>query len=141
MSEAIYQRLRLIVIISLLLGAGHHLDHAIRGNHVGYPLNDEINPFTYSLAAYPVYLFALYLLARRNPVSVPYLAVASTGFALLITFVHITIEPPQDIITPHQSVLVGYFAFAWLLALMICLYGLAYYAANLWMRRVPALAP
>ncbi|MDX2162917.1 MAG: hypothetical protein SF162_16495 [bacterium] len=135
MTDTIVQRLRTLIIISLILGVGHHFDHAIRGNHVGWPLNGDVNPFTFSLSAYPVYLYALVLLARRSPYTMPYVAVASPAFALLVTFVHLTIEPPQDIIAPHSSLVVGYFAFAWLVALVISLYGLAFYAGSLWMRQ------
>lgn len=43
------------VLIPTLLGAIHHLDHVIRGNHIGWPLVPEINAFTYSLAIYPLW--------------------------------------------------------------------------------------
>jgi len=40
--------------VSTLLGVAHHVDHGIRGNHVGWPITPEVNAFTYSLAVYPL---------------------------------------------------------------------------------------
>ncbi len=36
-----------ITLASLVLfGALHHVDHVVRGNHVGWPAVSDINPFT-----------------------------------------------------------------------------------------------
>lgn len=40
----------LFVLVPAMLGAAPHIDHIIRGNHVGWPLTPEVNPVTYSLA-------------------------------------------------------------------------------------------
>lgn len=45
----------LFVLIPTVLGIAHHVDHIIRGNHVGWPITAEVNPFTYSLAVYPLF--------------------------------------------------------------------------------------
>lgn len=38
------RRLYALILIALVLALGHHLDHIIRGNHVGWPLTGEVNP-------------------------------------------------------------------------------------------------
>ena len=38
--------LSLLVVAATLLGAAHHIDHVVRGNHVGWPLTAHVNPFT-----------------------------------------------------------------------------------------------
>ena len=48
----------------VLFGALHHVDHVVRGNHVGWPAVGDINPFTYSLAAYPLFALGLALMTR-----------------------------------------------------------------------------
>jgi len=36
------------------LGLVHHVDHVVRGNHVGWPIAPSVNPFTYRLAICPL---------------------------------------------------------------------------------------
>lgn len=45
-------------------GALHHLDHLVCGNHVGWPVTGELNPFTYSLMAYPLFALGLAAMTR-----------------------------------------------------------------------------
>ena len=40
--------------LAAALSAGHHLDHLIRYNAVGWPLTDQVNAFTASLLVYPI---------------------------------------------------------------------------------------
>lgn len=47
------KRLIMLAIFTTVFGIGHHVDHIIRGNHVGWPLTPEVTPFTYSLGFYP----------------------------------------------------------------------------------------
>ncbi len=51
---AVARGIYLVMAASTLLGIGHHIDHIIRGNHVGWPITSHVNPFTYSLAIYPL---------------------------------------------------------------------------------------
>ncbi len=54
-----------VTLASLVLfGALHHVDHVVRGNHVGWPVVSDINPFTYSLVAYPLFALGLALMTR-----------------------------------------------------------------------------
>ena len=48
----------------LVFGPLHHVDHIIRGNHVGWPVIAAVTPFTFSLLVYPFLLLGLYLTAR-----------------------------------------------------------------------------
>src|SRR4029450_3168032 len=41
------------------LSLGHHLDHLIRGNAVGWPVTDQVNAFTASLVVYPIIIAGL----------------------------------------------------------------------------------
>src|SRR5215217_6630948 len=49
-SQALYRLTWLAAALSL----GHHLDHLIRHNAVGWPLTDQVNAFTLSLVVYPL---------------------------------------------------------------------------------------
>jgi hypothetical protein len=46
--------------LAAALSLGHHLDHLIRGNAVGWPLTGQVNAVTASLVVYPV-------IASRRP--------------------------------------------------------------------------
>lgn len=72
-----------------VLGLLHHADHVLRVNHSGWPFLAEVNPFTYSLAVYP--LIAILLLARgwRR------FRVGLAGLLFLFpTVSHVTLETP-----------------------------------------------
>jgi hypothetical protein len=53
---------RSAVLIGLTIGFGflHHIDHVLRVDHSGWPFRPEVNPFTFSLLAYLILLFALF---------------------------------------------------------------------------------
>ena len=128
--------LYVFVVVPTLLGVAHHVDHIVRGNHVGWPLTPEINPFTYSLAIYPLLAVSLYLTLTRR-VEAGYW----TGFfafsAGMLAYFHISpwaVEPPQDVIAPYATPAVGYLAFAVLLALIASVVVGSAYGALLWYR-------
>src|SRR5918992_2624206 len=52
-----------LIFLAMFMSLGHHIDHIIRGNQVGWPLTAEVNAFTYSLGIYPLILLGLYLYA------------------------------------------------------------------------------
>ena len=100
----------LFAAIPTLLGAAHHVDHVIRGNHVGWPLTPHVNAFTFSLAIYPF----------------------SAG---MLAYFHISpwaIEPPRDVMVPYTNPLAGYLAFGIVLALIASVVVGSLYAAALW---------
>lgn len=126
-----------LVYAATLLGLGHHVDHAIRGNHVGWPLIERVTPFTFSLAIYPTVAVGLYL-ARRGRVGPGYWAVAWGAIGLLVAFVHLPLtaeaETTGDIVRPYSSAILGWAAFVWLLILGCVVAATAAYATYLWRR-------
>lgn len=127
---------RLVALISLatVLGLGHHIDHLIRGNHVGWPVTSSVNAFTYSLGIYPVILVGLYFTVR-DLVGLRYWVVVASVGLLMLGAVHLgpwALEPPQDIIEPYQPGTLGYVAFAWLLGLLGTLLLATVYAVRQW---------
>ena len=62
----------------------HHVDHAIRGNAIGWPLNGEVNAFTASLAVYPIIATGL-LLYRAGLVGPGFWALVSGGGAAFVS--------------------------------------------------------
>lgn len=122
--------------LATLLGMAHHLDHVIRGNHVGWPITPDVNPFTYSLIIYPLVVagFTLSLTGRAGS---RYWTVVMTLGAGMLVFFHLSpwaVEPPGDVILPYADPVFGYVAFGILLAL-IGVVGLgALYSARQWIR-------
>lgn len=48
-----------LTFVAAFMTLGHHVDHVIRGNNVGWPVSEEVNAFTYSLVIYPLILAGL----------------------------------------------------------------------------------
>ena len=102
-NEAIARRWLLIaastgVTFSIL----HHIDHIIRGNHVGWPVTDELTPFTYSLVIYFFVFPGLWLTAKGKVGAGYWLVVAIAGI-LTAGPIHLgpwAVEPLGDIIQP-----------------------------------------
>ena len=126
-----------LIALATLFSLGHHLDHIIRGNHVGWPLTSEVTPFTYSLGVYPLILLGLRLY-RSGRVGPGYWALLSGGGALFVAAIHIgptAVEPPAEIITPYASPVVGWLAFAWLVLFVVVLVGNCLYDTRAWFRQ------
>ena len=135
-SSGLPPRAYLLFAIATLLGLAHHLDHVIRGNHVGWPITPEVNPFTYSLLIYPLIVlgFTLSLTGRGGS---RYWTVVMTFGAGMLAFFHLSpwaVEPPSDVILPYANPVFGYVAFAILLALILVVAGGAVYSFRLWRR-------
>lgn len=77
------------LLVATLVGLVHHADHVLRFDHSGWPFREEVSPFTYSLAVYPVVVAILLLDGRPR---------ARAGLAVLLflfpTLAHTTIETP-----------------------------------------------
>ncbi len=130
------QTLYRLTYLAAFLSLGHHIDHAIRGNHVGWPLTGEVNAFTYSLTIYPAILIGLYLY-RTGRVGPGFWVFLSGGGLIFLTAIHLSafaIEPPGDIIGMYDAPILGWFAFAWLLALLAVLAITCVYELRLWLR-------
>lgn len=112
-----------LIFLSGILGIGHHLDHIIRGNHVGWPVIPEVTAFTYSLLIYPLILVGLILEYKNRDTSIYWPLVLFPIFALVLVthFGPLALEPSSDVIEPYSSYYVGIFAFAWLIGLTISL--------------------
>jgi len=67
--------------LAAALSLGHHLDHLIRHNAVGWPLTGQVNAFTISLVVYPVIATGL-LLYRAGRVGSGFWALVSGGGAV-----------------------------------------------------------
>jgi hypothetical protein len=126
----------LLLGAATLLGLAHHVDHVVRGNHVGWPLTAEITPFTYSLLIYPLIAvgFARSLTGRGDA---GYWTVVMTLGAGMLVFFHLSpwaVEPPGDVILPYADPAVGYAAFGILIALIAAVAAGALYSAWRWSR-------
>jgi hypothetical protein len=122
-----------LILVPTLLGITHHLDHVVRGNHVGWPLA-EVTPFTYSLLIYPVIAVGL-ALTLADRVGARYWVVTTGVGAVMLWFFHLSpwaVEPPADVILPYANPVVGYLAFAALVALILSLLVATGYATYRW---------
>ncbi len=131
------RRLSGLVFLATVLSLGHHIDHIIRGNHVGWPLTTEVTPFTYSLGVYPLILLGLSLY-RSGRVGPGYWALLTGSGALFVAAIHFgpaAVEPPADIIDPYQSRVVGWVAFAWLVTFVAVLVANCVYETRTWLRQ------
>ncbi|WP_227134648.1 hypothetical protein [Halorubellus salinus] len=123
--------------LATLLGLAHHIDHVIRGNHVGWPITPQVNPFTYSLVIYPLVVtgFVGSLTGRTGERYWSLVMLVGGG---MLVFFHLSpwaVEPPGDVILPYANPLFGYVAFAVLLALIGVVFAGAAYSLALWYRR------
>jgi hypothetical protein len=121
------------VAMSLL----HHIDHAIRGNAIGWPLSGEVNAFTASLAIYPLIATGL-LLYRAGRVGPGFWALVSGGGAAFVSTVHFgpaAVEPPHLIHHGYEEPLVGWLAFAWVIGFAALLAVTSVYEARVWFSR------
>lgn len=126
----------LFVLVPTVLSVSHHIDHIIRGNHVGWPLIPEVNPFTYSLTIYPLLILSLYLTLTRR-VEARYWAGFFAFSAGMLAYLHISpwaVEPPRDVMVPYANPLVGYLAFGIVLALITSVVIGSVYGTGLWYR-------
>ncbi|RQG89123.1 hypothetical protein EA462_12180 [Natrarchaeobius halalkaliphilus] len=133
-SESVDERLYKLIALATVFGIGHHVDHLIRGNHVGWPVIPEVTPFTYTLAIYPLLAIGLYLTLTERA-GAGYWVVLLGAIFVVVTLSHFgpwATEPPQDVIGPYDHVAVGYVALAWLLGLVGTLLAATVYAGHRW---------
>ncbi len=124
------RRLYGLIYLALFLSIGHHIDHAIRGNHVGWPLTAEVNAFTYSLMTPILIGLVLYRSGRVGPGFWVFLSGGGAVFAA-IHFGPWAVEPRRH----HRQLpapILGWLAFGWLL-LFLAVLGLQREARQ-WLR-------
>ncbi len=80
-----------LLLAAVALGILHHIDHVLRVDHSGWPFRDVVTPFTFSLFAYPILLFALF--GPRRWFWARWMLLAA-GMASTL-FAHTRIESPQ----------------------------------------------
>ena len=123
--------------LAAALSLGHHLDHVIRHNAVGWPLTDQVNAFTLSLVVYPVIATGL-LLYRAGRVGPGFWALVSGGGAVFVSAVHFgpsAVEPPEMILGGYGLSILGWLAFAWLVTFVAVLAVTSLYETRLWWRQ------
>lgn len=122
-------RRRLVIPAAAVTAFGvlHHIDHALRGNHVGWPLIDAVTPFTFSLGLYLLLLPGLYLTVRGKVWAGYWLGVSVLALAL-VTWVHFSPGPDAEslpeVYGPWGNAILGGIAVAILFALLASLIAL-----------------
>lgn len=126
-----------LIFLAAFMSLGHHADHVVRGNHVGWPLTEHPTPFTYSLGIYPLIVLGLFLYgtSRVGPGFWAFLSGSGALFVAAIHFGPLAVEPPSDIIGHYESRIVGLFAFSWLVVFVVVLAVTFVYEAGSWFRR------
>jgi hypothetical protein len=92
----------------------HHVDHVIRGNHSGWPFQEAVTPFTFSLLIYVLLLPGLYVSSKGRLMAGYWLFTAVVGLSLVV-WVHFVPTsdyeaPIEDIYAVYGSALSGLFA-------------------------------
>lgn len=126
--------LYLLTFLAAGLSLGHHVDHVIRGNAVGWPITDGVNAFTMSLVIYPIIATGL-LLFRAGRVGPGFWAFLSGGGAAFVSAVHFgpfAAEPPHLIHGGYANPAFGWLAFGWLIGLVAVLGITSLYETRMW---------
>ena len=120
-----------------IFGFFHHVDHVARGNHSGWPFEQEVTPSTFSLLIYALLLPGLYLTWRGRLMAGYWLFTAAVLLAL-VTSVHFVGEdreaPIRDIYAVYETPVWGFLAlvdFTVLIASLAVLAGVAIQALRL----------
>ncbi len=106
-----------------IFGIVHHVDHVVRGDHSGWPFEEAVTPFTFSLLIYALLLPGLYLTAKGRLMAGYWLFTAVLGLTLLL-WVHLVPTrvyeaPIRDIYGVYDSPVVGFLAVADLTVLIV----------------------
>jgi hypothetical protein len=123
--------------LAAAMSLGHHLDHLIRGNAVGWPVTDEVNAFTASLVIYPIIATGL-LLYHAGRVGPGFWALVSGGGAVFVSVVHFgpaAVEPPELILDHYDTPILGWLAFGWLVVFVAVLAITSVYETRVWWQR------
>ena len=111
-----------------IFGIFHHLDHIVRGNHSGWPFQEEVSPFTFSLLIYALLLPGLYLTWRGRLIAGYWLFTAVVLF-VVVTLAHFVgadrEQPIRDIYAVYASLVWGSLALVDLAAIYLGLAVLA----------------
>ena len=111
-----------------VFGFLHHVDHVLRGNHSGWPFEEAVTPFTFSLLIYALLLPGIYMNLRGRIAAGWWLFTAVVALALVfaVHFVGQDRESPiRDIYAVYGSPASGLAALAVLAGLLTSLVALA----------------
>jgi hypothetical protein len=123
-----------LTLLAAAMSLGHHIDHALRGNAIGWPLTAEVNAFTASLVIYPIIATGL-LLYRAGRIGPGSWAVISGGGAVFVSAVHFgpfAVEPPHLVHGGYEQPILGWIAFSWLVAFVALLFVTSFYETRMW---------
>jgi hypothetical protein len=123
-----------LTFLAAAMSLGHHLDHLVRHNAVGWPLTDGVNAFTMSLVVYPIIVTGL-LLYRAGRVGPGFWALVSGGGAVFVSAVHFgpsAAEPPEMMLDHYDPPVLGWVAFTWLVAFVAVLAVTSLYETRVW---------
>jgi hypothetical protein len=124
----------LLTLAGAAMSLVHHVDHATRGNAIGWPLSGDVNAFTMSLGIYPIIATGL-LLYRAGRVGPGFWALISGGGAAFVSAVHFgpfAVEPPHLIHGGYEQPVIGWLAFGWVVAFAALLAVTSLYETRLW---------
>jgi hypothetical protein len=133
--QPVHPKLRTWLLVAAVsvttFGFVHHVDHVVRGNHSGWPFEEVVTPFTFSLLIYALLLPGIYMTWRGRLMAGYWLFTAVVLLALVIS-VHFVGEdreaPIRDIYAVYESPVVGFLALTdltVLIASLVVLAGLA----------------
>jgi hypothetical protein len=111
-----------------IFGIFHHVDHVVRGNHSGWPFQEAVTPFTFSLLIYALLLPGLYLTMQGRLMAGYWLFTAIAALALVISVHFVGAEreaPTRDIYAVYDNPALGFLAVADLTMLIVSLAVLA----------------
>jgi hypothetical protein len=106
--------------VATVLAVLHHMDHVVRGNHSGWPFEEAVTPFTFSLLIYALLLPGIFMNLRGRVAAGWWLFVALVGLALVFSVHFVGAEreaPVRDIYAVYDSPVWGFLA-------LVVLYGL-----------------
>lgn len=117
--ELLHDKLRRWPLIAAgavtIFGILHHVDHVVRGNHSGWPFQEAITSFTFSLLIYALLLPGLYLTWEGRLMARYWLVTTAVLFAVvtLAHFVGAQREAPiRDIYAVYDKPVWGLLALA-----------------------------
>ena len=97
-------------IVVTVFGVLHHVDHVVRGNHSGWPFEEAVTPFTFSLLVYALLLPGIYM-NLRGRVAAGWWVFTAVAVLALVTFAHFLSgereAPIRDIYAVYGSPVAG----------------------------------
>jgi len=104
-----------------IFGIFHHVDHVVRGNHSGWPFEEAVTPFTFSLLIYALLLPGIYMNLRGRVAAGWWLCTAAVALGL-VSFVHFLSGEERE--APIRDIYGVYDNPDWGLLALVALYGL-----------------